>query len=205
MLRIIKSLIVITAVSVLAVGATSAYFSDQVTSEGNTFAAGTLVLNVDGQHSNVAKFNVANLRPGSQPKGSYTVSNVGTINGYLDIENISVTSQENACNAAETLAGDTTCGNPGVGEGELQDVLNITLFIDRDGDGWSGAGDTEFYNGKVKDLPSSFSDLNEPIAAGSSTTITAIFDWWTTGSDNLAQGDSFTLDLTFELAQTANQ
>lgn len=195
---------VIAAVSALAVGSTSAYFSDQVTSQGNTFAAGTLVLNVDGQHSNVVKFNVANLRPGSQPKGTYAIANVGTINGYLDIENVTVTSQENACNAAEVLAGDTTCGNPGVGEGELQDVLNVRLFVDRDGDGWIGASDTVFYNGKVKNLPPSF-DLNEPVAAGANTAISAVFDWWSTPSDNLAQGDSFTLDLTFELAQTAGQ
>ncbi len=204
MLRIIKSLVVIAAASALAVGATSAYFSDQVTSTGNTFTAGTLTLNVDGQHSNVVKFNVSNLRPGSQPKGTYTVANVGTINGYLDIENVTVTSQENGCNDAETLAGDTSCGDPGVGEGELQDVLNVRLFVDRDGDGWIGAGDTVFYNGKVKDLPGNF-ELDEPIAAGDSTAITAIFDWWSTPDDNLAQGDSFVLDLTFELAQTTGQ
>lgn len=48
MLRIVKSLLTIMVVAIVAVGATGAYFSDQVTSTGNTFTAGTLELNVDG-------------------------------------------------------------------------------------------------------------------------------------------------------------
>ena len=204
MLRILKSLLVILAVTAVAVGATSAYFSDTIQVAGNTFTAGTLELNVDGTRTPSAKFNVSNMRPDSQPKGSWTLANVGSINGYLDLENISVVNQENGCNGAEVAAGDLSCNNPGVGEGELQDVVNLRLFVDRDGDGWISAGDLVFYDGKVRDLPSSF-DLNEPIYAGSSTEIVALFDWWPTPSDDLAQGDSFVLDLSFELAQTTGQ
>jgi len=204
MIRIAKSLAMIATVAALAVGATGAYFSDSVTSLGNTFSSGTLELNVDGVHSNVVKFNVSNLRPGNQPKGSYTIANVGSINGYLDIEHIAITDSENGCNAAEISAGDSTCNNPGVGEGELSSLLGLTLFVDRNGDGWYSAGDSYIYNGMANGIASSY-DLNEPINAGSSTKIVAILNWWPTPNDNLAQGDSMTLDLTFELAQTPGQ
>lgn len=199
MIRILKSLLTIVAVGAIATSATSAYFSDTETSTGNTFAAGTLDLNVDGGNTNVVKFNVSNLKPGSQPSGAYTLANVGSINGYLDLENISIVSAENGILDMEADAGDVTAD-----KGELEDVLNVRLFVDRDGDGWIGAGDTVFYNGKVKDLPTSF-DLNEPINAGSSTKVRALFDWWSSANDNLAQGDGFTLDMAFELAQTTGQ
>ncbi|MDH4358518.1 MAG: CalY family protein [Candidatus Berkelbacteria bacterium] len=204
MLRIAKSLITILAVAAIAVGATGAYFSDTETSIGNTFSAGSLDLNIDGGNTNVVKFNVTNMRPGNQPKGSYTLANVGTINGYLDLESIAVTDTENGCVDPETVAGDITCDNPGVGQGELGDVVNLRLFVDRNGDGWISVGDTVFYNDKVANLPASF-DLNEPINAGSSTKIVALLDWWSTPNDDLAQGDSMQLDITFELAQTTGQ
>ena len=203
-MKILKSLVIVLAMATLAVGATNAYFSDSVTSNGNSFASGTLELNVDGGHTNVVKFNVTNMKPGNQPKGSWLVANVGSINGYLDLENIAVSNQENGCNGAEVAAGDVTCDNPGAGQGELDQVVNLRLFVDRDGDGWIGGGDTVFYNGPVGGVAGNY-ELNEPINAGNNTTITAILDWWSTPNDNLAQTDSMTIDLTFELAQTTGQ
>jgi len=202
--RILTSLAVIFAVAAIATGITWAYFSDTETSIGNTFTAGSLDLTIDGVHTNVVKFNVNNMRPGNQPKGTYTLANVGTINGYLDIENIVVTNYENGCVDPEIGAGDVTCGNPGLGEGELQDVVNLRLFIDYGCDGWISTGDITFYNGLVKNLPASF-ELNEPLNAGGSRCIVALFDWWSTSNDNKAQGDSMIIDMTFELAQTTGQ
>jgi predicted ribosomally synthesized peptide with SipW-like signal peptide len=204
-MKILRSLLTIGAVATLAISATGAYFSDNETSNGNTFAAGSLDLTVDGNNNtNTVKFNLSNLKPGDQPHGSYTLANVGTINGYLDLENISVTSQENGCTGAETAAGDTTCNNPGPGEGELQNVLNLRLFIDYNGNGWIDAGDKVFYNGLLKDVPSHF-ELDEPLAAMSSVKIVALLDWWPTPLDNQAQTDSAVLNMTFELAQTTGQ
>ena len=203
-MKILKSLVIVVAMAALAVGATNAYFSDSVTSNGNSFASGTLELNVDSGRTNVVKFNVPNMVPGNQPKGSWLVANVGSINGYLDLENVAVSDQENGCNGAEVAAGDVTCDNPGAGQGELDQLVNLRLFVDRDGDGWIGGGDTVFYNGPVSGVAGNY-ELNELINTGNNTTITAILDWHSTPNDNLAQGDSMTLDLTFELAQTAGQ
>jgi len=139
------------------------------------------------------------MKPGNQPKKSFTLANVGTINGYLDLENIVVTDAENGRLDPEIDAGDTTDGT-----GELQNVVNVRLFIDYGGDGWISSGDDVFYNGLVKDLPGNF-ELDESINAGSSINIVALFDWWNTPDDNQAQSDSMTLDITFELGQDASQ
>jgi len=204
MKKILLSIMTIALVGSVAFGATKAYFSDTETSTGNTFTAGTLDLNVDGDNVNVVKFTVGNMRPGNQPKGKFILANVGSINGYLDLENITVTGYENICLDPEIDSGDSTCGNPGQGKGELQDVVNLRLFVDYDCNGWIGGADKTFYNGLVKDLPASF-DLNEPINAGNSVCIEALFDWWSTPNDNLAQSDSMVLDIAFELAQTTGQ
>jgi len=199
MFKIVKSLFAIVAVATIAAGSTGAYFSDSVAVIGNTFAAGDLVLNVDGLHTATAKFNVINMVPGNQPSGNWTIANVGSINGYLDIENVVVTNNENTRNAVEIAAGDTTDAI-----GELGDMVNISLYVDVNKDGWWSAGDISIYNGLVSAMPTHF-DLNRLVASGTDTKIQARLDWRSTPSDNLAQTDSMTIDLTFELAQTTGQ
>lgn len=201
MKKILASVFTITLVITVVSGATIAYFFDTETSTGNTFTAGTLDLKLDGGDENVVKFTVENMRPGNQPHRTYNLANVGSINGFLDIENIVVTPFENGCIEPEVEAGDVTCDE---NQGELQDVLNLRLFVDYGKDGWFSTGDREFFNGKMSTLPTSF-DLNEPLNAGADFNIVALVDWHTTPNDNLAQGDSITLDMTFELGQTTAQ
>ena len=204
MKKILFSLMAMMLVIALAGAATLAYFSDTETSTGNTFAAGTLNLTVNDKDGENVSFNFSNLKPGSQPKATYKINNVGTINGYLDIENISVESFENNCIEPEIQAGDTTCGT-GADQGELDDVLNLRMFLDYNGDGWISTGEPVFFNDKVKNLPSHF-ELNEPVPAGGGTDFVAeIYDWWSTPDDNQAQSDSVVINLTFELAQTTGQ
>ena len=193
--RILSSTIIIALMSMaLGLGAT-AYFSDIETSTGNTFTAGTLDLQVNGDDSNIVAFTVSNMRPGNQPKTTYTLNNIGSLSGYLDLENIVVTNNENGITDPEDDAGDVT---PSVGE--LSSVVNLRLFIDLDGNGWIGTGDIVFFNDYVANLPSNF-ELDEPIAAGGTIYITALLDWWNTPNDNLAQGDSMIIDIEFELGQ----
>ncbi|MBU0709011.1 hypothetical protein KJ596_04700, partial [Patescibacteria group bacterium] len=87
---------------------------------------------------------------------------------------------------------------------ELQDVVNLRLFMDYGCDGWISTGDNVFYDGLVKDLAGSY-ELDEPLNAGAGICMVALFDWWPTTSDDLAQSDSMALDITFELAQTTGQ
>lgn len=199
MRKILTSLVMIVVVSATAVGATQAYFSDTETSNGNTFTAGSLDLTVDGVNTNVVKFNLANLQPGNQPTGTWTLANVGSVNGYLDLEGITIVSSENTMIEPEVEAGDTTAG-----VGELQDVLNLRLYIDKDKDGYWSTGDVMIYNGPAGSIAGNY-DQNELIAAGSNIKINGVFDWWSTLNDNKAMTDSFVLNMSFELGQTTTQ
>lgn len=193
------SILLILVAGMFASAGTTAWFSDTETSNGNTFTATSLDLNVDGGNINVVKFTVSNMRPGNQPKATYTLTNVGTLMAYLDLESIGVTDYENVRIDPEIDAGDTTDG-----VGELSSVVNLRLFIDYGGDGWISTGDVVFFNGLVNTLPGNF-ELDEPINAASTTYITALFDWWSTPNDNQAMTDSLVLDIGFELAQTTGQ
>lgn len=89
MLRIVKSFLTIAVVAAIAVGATGAYFSSTVTSPGNTFATGTMIINVNGQNPTAsAVFNATNLAPGEViPEQTFVVNNTGSLNGHhLDLE-----------------------------------------------------------------------------------------------------------------------
>lgn len=206
MRRILLSLITIFAIGALIINATKAVFSDVETSTGNTFSAGSLDLSVDGNNgTNTVKFTLTNMKPGLQSIKTWSLNNVGSIDGYLDLENILVTNNENSCLEPETEAGDVTCNTPGVGEGELQTVVKLSkLFWDNDCNGWVGVGETAIYDGAVGSIAANY-DINRSLTAGSSQCITAQMNWWNTADDNKAMGDDMTLDLTFELAQTTAQ
>lgn len=151
---------VLTVIGLVLVG-TIAYFQDKETSSGNQFVAGKFNLMVDSTcHYNGklcsqgvwegttepctctwAKkdlsgelfFNFLDVKPGDY--GENTIS-LHVINNpaWLCAEVANVTNADNACEPPEVQAGDTTCGNPGVGEGELQDNLLFTVWRDTDCD-----------------------------------------------------------------------
>ena len=197
--RIVLLLTITSLIGVLFAPSAYSYFLDKGMSTGNVLAAGSLDLLVDGTDANVVKFSVSNMAPGNQPKTTYNLTNIGTLTGYLDIENINMTDNENTRIGPEILAGDTTDG-----VGELSSVLGCNIFIDYGGDGWFSTGDVTIYNAITSGLPTNF-ELDEPIAPGTSVYITVIFNWWSTANDNQAMTDSIDLDVSFELAQTTGQ
>lgn len=195
--RILFSIMVIAIAAALVAGATTAYFSDVERSFGNTFTAGKLDLKIQGGDENFIRFDVKNMKPGDQPKGSYRLTNDGTISGYLNITKIVVTDFENDLVEPELEAGDTTAD-----VGELSSMLNIRLFFDNDGNGWISDGDEMIYNGKMSAMPSALL-VDKLMPAGTSVDIIgeAIIDWWSSAQDNLAQTDSCILDIEFTLHQ----
>ncbi len=206
MKKIVFSLAIIAAVGAVVVGATTAYFSDTETSTGNTFAAGTLNLTVDGNDgANTLKFTVTDANPGASGSDTYTLVNAGTIDGVLDIEAISVTDYENDCVSAESDAGDVTCGDPGAGEGELSANLNIDAFWDIDGDGVFDVGDGDNYI-EQDTLDNWAANYEEDVALDSGDTTYITFEWSVDGAvGNDIQTDSLELDLSFEMGQFAAQ
>lgn len=202
MIKILKSVLVIVAVAALATGATGAYFYDNERSVDNSFTSGTLDLKIDGGDVNVVMFNnITDLVPGGPDQvGTVTLKNAGSIDGYLDLGPITVSSQENGCLPPEIAKGDGTCGNPGIGQGELQNVVNLSLFWDGNCDGILNGSDSSLYNGPAGSVPASI-EVNKPLASGAQQCVSTRFSWPSGPDDNLAQGDTMGFGVNFNLAQ----
>ncbi|MDO8515027.1 MAG: TasA family protein [bacterium] len=199
MQKIILSLLVLGLAGTVAIGATRAYFSDVETSTGNTFAAGTFDLNLDGGNINVVKFSLSNLVPGNSGTAYWTVKNVGNVNGYLDLESKTVVNDDNSCNEPEGLV-DTTCG---AGEGDLGANTNITLFVDVNHDGVVDGGDVSLYTGTLNGLVAA---TVADISLNANTEKYISMNWAIpVAVENIIQSDSTTLGMTFELGQTTGQ
>ena len=80
MKAILKSLVIISAIAGLTVGATRAYFSDTEKSAGNTFSAGTLKFNIiDPVATGHQVFNVSKIKPGETVTQYLVVANDGSL------------------------------------------------------------------------------------------------------------------------------
>ena len=200
MSKIALSLVMIAAVGAIVIGATGAYFSDTEASVGNTFTAGTLDLNIQGDDLNVIIFNVDDLATGSSGFGQVDLKNVGNLDGFLDISFLNFVNDDMLCNDPESDV-EATCGD---GEGELLENLDILACLD-DGDSSCGdvVGDIEIYNGKASGL--GLDELTD-YALANSAEKTFRLEWSVDLSvGNIIQSDKAGFDIEFELAQTAGQ
>lgn len=184
MLKIVKSLIAIAAVSLITVGATSAIFTDQVTSPGNSVTAGTLDLLVNGTDTPAAVFTAANMSPGGPSgwgtavgAGGVALKNNGSITGraWFEITNIVVTG----------------------GDGSLADRIQPAIQLNEApwGVTYTSGVSLNALNGVRVDV--------QDLTAGQTVNIFAYNLWPDAGSvlDNLAQGQSLTYDVVFHLDQ----
>ncbi|MGB9793120.1 MAG: TasA family protein [Thermacetogeniaceae bacterium] len=181
-----KYLAVIVGVLFLAalVGAgTFAYFSDAESSLGNSFTAGTLNLAVgDESPNNSPDFTLANVKPGDSGAITYVLKNVGTIDGYLDIADVTVVNDGGVNTEPE---GNTT--------GDLGAKVTVKASLD----------DETFYTGTLNGFANALYNLNKEIAAGGSSTLK--IEWNVPSSvGNEIQGDIATVGMTFQLDQIAD-
>ena len=192
----------IALVGALVGGGVYAYFSDVETSTANTFTAGTLDLNLDGGNTNVVKFTVSDVKPGDSGGGSWTVANVGSIAGYLDLESISfseaIGTTTDPEEADEPTSTDTT---------QLGNYLMVHIFIDANNNGSWDAGETDIFGTNaapeaINTIASSYA-LDLSLAESGGTNYITLLWSVGTATDNRIQGDSVTLDITFELQQQA--
>ncbi len=199
--KILLSLMTIVLVCALVGGGVYAYFSDTETSTGNTFVAGTLDLNLDGGNTNVVKFTVSDVKPGDSGNGTWTVTNVGSIDGYLDLESISVTEGIGTTTDPE-LADESTQADTN----QLGNYLLGHLFIDTNNDGNWDAGETDIFatNASPAAINTIAASYALDLSLTSSSTNYVTLAWSVpTSTDNRIQGDNVTLDMTFELQQQA--
>jgi len=139
--KITLSILVLLLVGAFAWGAV-AYFSDTESSNGNTFTAGTLDLQLQNP-VNLA-FNLEKIKPGDSGEGKVTLNNAGNLAGDLKVDICNLIEDENGVLEPETEAGD-----PG-GAGDLGLVLKMAMFLDMNGDGVYNNGDIELeYSGNT--------------------------------------------------------
>jgi predicted ribosomally synthesized peptide with SipW-like signal peptide len=77
-LRILKSLLIIVALAAVAVGVTTALFTDEVKIAGNTLSTGTIKINVDGVRENHKPFTLKDMKPTYIEYSDFTVYNEGS-------------------------------------------------------------------------------------------------------------------------------
>ena len=197
MKKILLSILTITLVSSAVYGATLAQFSDNETSTGNTFTAGTLDLNVDGQDgaSVTTKYTLTNWKPGNnQMVGQIRVRNAGSVDGKYWIEIKNVVNNENGVGEPETEAGDITTG---ASEGELGS--KISGYFQENVAPWSHLNPSITSIDAAADIP--MQTASGSLAAGEEKPFVLYAKWLSTATDNLAQGDTVQFDLGFHLEQ----
>jgi len=216
------------------VGGVFAYFTDTETSTGNTFGAGTLDLLVTtdgvigspfgpsatmsetpGGNGVNGRVVFSNLSPGDNGFVYWTIKNIGSIPGSLDIGLTRVSDDDNGINGPEDWADgilDSLDGTPG---GDLGKYIRVQMRADLNNDGTyettlqNGSGEGEIANanypiGVMRDW-----NNNHVLAPGETVRVFFEFrlntDIGGAGiNDNIIQTDSFVLDATFELLQNAD-
>jgi predicted ribosomally synthesized peptide with SipW-like signal peptide len=197
--KILISILLTVLIGGGAVAATTAYFSNRETSTGSTFTIGTLDLKVgDADGTNVEPFVISGIGASGDISGSKTwiVKNTGTLPGRLYINMKDVVNFDNGCNEPEAKA-DTTCANPGAGEGELGNVVIAKVYLD----------DVEKVSSNVREADTTKigTDWNaiDPVIIEGGAQKTIKIDWNVpqSGYGNEIQSDSLIFALDFDLVQ----
>jgi predicted ribosomally synthesized peptide with SipW-like signal peptide len=185
------------AVGVASAGAgagTMALLSDNGASTGNSVSAGTLDLTLEGSDATVEFLTATDVAPGETGQSSLTLANAGSLTGYVDVEVASLTDYENGLAGNENSA-DGTGGDPGAGNGELSDYLEVHAEFRNGPELWSG-----FDAAANRLQPGTVYDEDYQLDGGTSDDF--VFEWQLpSGTGDDAQSDSVAFALTFSLDQ----
>ncbi|TSD01889.1 MAG: hypothetical protein Athens071425_292 [Parcubacteria group bacterium Athens0714_25] len=141
MKKILFSLGTIGVASIVLVGGTMSFFGDTEKSVGNTFSASAIDLKVDYQCSGVdCSFSERDLVDNRPFFSEYSVTpgdsrssaiswHVYSDNAWGRISLSSLYDWENSCGEPEEKE-DSTCGDPGMEEGEFGEKLLFTFWMD---------------------------------------------------------------------------
>lgn len=209
--RILLSGATILAAAAVIIGATFAFFSDVETSEANAFTAGDVQVaigslthtynGVEGDEPTFTpvgfSFALTDLKPLDDGSVSYVLSNEAndaTVCAMVEESG----NTENGRNDSEIDAGDANGGNPGPGEGELQNFMSFNFGGDS---GLLSEIDGEWF--EVGDVPSGGSDdFAIGYCFGEYSGVDCVAN--STGEVNTAQTDGMTADISFYAVQTRN-
>jgi len=209
--------ILLIAIALLLVGGgVFAYFSDTETASGNSFAAGTLNLQVGSADPCTEHMTVANMKPGDTGNvANWLCTNTGSITGDLTVACGAITNSGNTLTEPEQQAGE------GVSTGDLGGQLTVAFWMDADKSGTWTSGD---YYLKSDGTKVSFQMGDSGLPAGAYATLNSYDSkTWTgcqtniagatdlgnfrceynlpTATTNIVQSDSSVFTLTFTLNQ----
>lgn len=199
--KILISLAIVGVVGSFSYFVTQAYFSDKKTSAGNTFAVGTLNLEVGGlAGANVEPFVISDIGSGIN-NGSkiWKIKNTGSLPGQFSASLDNVSNSENGCNEPEKET-DVTCDNPGSHQGELGKYIKVTYYF-------NGVKKVESYMTEDASLAINnlWNAVNPLIVLKPGEEAELKMDWVADNNyGNEIQSDSLNFDMSFSLKQLTN-
>jgi predicted ribosomally synthesized peptide with SipW-like signal peptide len=214
---LLSSMFVVLALLLMGAG-TYALLSDTEVSTGNTFTSGTLNLQVGAADPCTDKVTLSGVKPTDTGNAAtWLAKNLGSVAGNFGIATSAITNLENTITEPESAAGDVTTP-----AGELGGLLKIAMWMDADkSSGWT-SGDYYLKTDGTKVswqtgesvLPAaayaavdsyaskSWTGLQTVAASTDAGNFKVEYNFPDGGSgDNVAQGDSSALDITFSLTQ----
>jgi hypothetical protein len=124
--------------------------------------------------------------------------------GRVGTEISNLVDYENGCNRPELQAGDTTCGDPGPGEGELSTQLEITWTVGSVSDDACVLGDVVGPHGeRLRDVADTQVDVGE-LPASRQLCFEFAMEFLGLPENNLAQTDSVTFDIRVGIQETTD-
>ena len=182
MKKILLSIGAIVLTAAVATGVTMALYSDTETALGNTFAAGVLDLEINGESANTtARFSADNMAPGeTYNAGCVTLSNAGTLDGVLSVMAGNLVSNDNTLTAPEIAAGDLdateidpTGYNANTGDGELWDQITVEFCLDNGTGSHTGNGICDWDDTIIKGFSSTQDDYSATYSIKTDTDLAA--------------------------------
>jgi len=202
--KILASSLIIAVVGTAGYFGSQALFTDTETSTTANFTVGTLDLDVDGNNGQAFdNFQVSNIGADGTVEGgrTWTINNTGSLPGRLTFSLASLENYDNGCNEPEELV-DTTCANPGPGEGELGGYLNSVVKLNEE-----SIVNTTLANANIDEFQTQWLANTIPgqrvIPAGGSVTVTMDWNIDHDAYGNEIQSDSLDFDVVFTLEQMA--
>ncbi|RDZ51159.1 hypothetical protein C5C07_16240 [Haloferax sp. Atlit-4N] len=195
--RFLGGLFTISAGSAAAGVGTYSAFSDTERADAS-FGVGTLDLTVDGDDERLTFLEESGLAPGDSGTASVTLRNRGSLPGFLDIDVLGVTDDENGQSEPPSQ------NDPRVGDGELAQALEVRAWLEApDGSKTFLCGSSDYATLDSMFVADETFDLDYELAPGES--VEFVIAWRLPSSaGNEVASDVAGVDLRFALDQRAN-
>jgi len=219
MRKIIISLSIIAAVAAIAIGATTAYFSDTETSTGNTFSAGTIDIRVVGDNFTWTEPAVLeDMKPCYTDYFNFTIYNDGSDPNPVNVwkkltdlhEETGVVSEPECTEqngSWDPVNKECTWTSPNYDKNDIASIINYDLYVEvYDSNGhkiWWQTILTDADGITVRDIVDNFPDglYLGMIPAGGYMKVTQSYHMRDDGETNWAQGDKMYFNIEINAVQ----